>query len=150
MWSVTKRLPSEHNTTTWHDTHHGDLFPPQSRAQPAIDFLEAVLSIEGKIYCEEKSDGQPKQPHLKQPACKQAQTGTLTIPLVFEEPGGVFLLGSLLLQQRQQPLLLLSGAIHEIIPWLKGQENEEDQAFFKPIVSLGAFRSDQSWITDEL
>lgn len=79
-------------------THHGDLFPPQSRSQPAVDSLKAVLSSEGKIYCEEMSDSQPDSHAWKQPAQKQAQTETLTIPLVFEGPGGVFLLGALLLQ----------------------------------------------------
>lgn len=49
---------------------------------------------------------------------KQTLTHTLTIPLIFGEPVGVFLLGLLLLQQGQQPLLLLTGAIHEVIPWL--------------------------------
>lgn len=69
---------------------HGDLFSFQSRSQPSIDSLEAVLSSEGRIY----------------------------IPLVFKEPVGIFLLGILLLEQRQQPLLLLTRAIHEVIPRL--------------------------------
>lgn len=69
---------------------HGDLFPFQSCSQPAIDPLEAVLSSEGRIY----------------------------IPLVLEESVGIFLLGLLQLQQRQQPLLLLARAVHEVIPRL--------------------------------
>lgn len=83
---------------------YGDLFPPQSQSQSAIDSLEAVLSREGKIY----------------------------IPLVIEEPGGVFLLGALLLQQRQQPLLLLPRAVHEVIPWLY-------------VVPVGAGLSEDGW-----
>lgn len=50
------------------------------------------------------------------------QSEVLTIPLVFEEAVGVFLAGTLLLQQRQQPLLLLTGAVHEVVPWLKKQK----------------------------
>lgn len=69
---------------------HGDLFPLQRGPQPAVDSLEAFLSGEGRIY----------------------------IPWVFEEPAEGFLLGLILLQQRQQSLLLLTGAIHEVIPWL--------------------------------
>lgn len=52
--------------------------------------------------------------------------------LVFEQPAGVFLLGFLLLQQRQQPLLLLTRAIHEVIPWLY-------------VVSVGAGLSEDGW-----
>lgn len=50
---------------------------------------------------------------------KSSHSEMLTIPLVFEELVGGFLLGPLPLQQREQPLLLLTGAIHEVIPWLK-------------------------------
>ena len=49
----------------------------------------------------------------------------LTIPLVFERAAGAFLLGPLQLQQRQQLLLLLARAIHEVIPWLKEKENKK-------------------------
>lgn len=69
---------------------HGDMLPFQSCSQPAINSVEAVLSSEGRIY----------------------------IPLVLEESVGVFILGLLQLQQRQQPLLLLTRAVHEVIPRL--------------------------------
>lgn len=56
----------------------------------------------------------------------------LTIPLVFEELVGVFLLGLLQLQQREQPLLLLTRAIHEVVPRLY-------------IVSIGADFIEDGW-----
>lgn len=83
---------------------HGDLFPSESHSQPAVDSLEAVLSSESRIY----------------------------VPLVPQGPLGAFVPGLLLLQQRQQPLLLLAGAIHEVIPRLY-------------VVSVGTGFSEDGW-----
>lgn len=38
--------------------------------------------------------------------------------MVFVEAVGVFFAGVFFLQQRQEPLLLLAGAVHEVVPWL--------------------------------
>lgn len=61
----------------------------------------------------------------KGPIYRQAQMEILTIPFVLGEPVGGFFLGLLLLQQRQKPLLLLTRAVHEVIPWLREQERNK-------------------------
>lgn len=57
--------------------------------------------------------------HNKQHKQTNKQPARLTIPLVFEDLVGGFPPGLLLLQQRQQPLLLLTRAIHEVVPRLQ-------------------------------
>lgn len=103
------------------DTHQWDLFSSQSCSQPAINSLEAVLSSEGNVYCEEGDDSHSKRHSSKRPIYRQAQMEILTIPFILGL-AGVFFLGPLLLQQRQKPLLLLTRAVHEVIPWLGEQE----------------------------
>lgn len=66
-----------------------------------------------------------KTAHFKMTHLQPGTSGVLTIPLVLGEPVGVFFLGLLLLQQRQKPLLLLTRAVHEVIPWLREQERNK-------------------------
>lgn len=118
-WSVTRHLASKHiKKKTW--------VSPKGFASVS-ELLAACDRFSGSSPEHWRQDSLwrdewklAKQPHFD----KQKLSHTLTIPLVFEEPVGVFLLGLLLLQQRQQPLLLLTGAIHEVIPWLKQQNNK--------------------------
>lgn len=52
----------------------------------------------------------------------KSQLEALTILVVLVEAVGGFFAGVLFLQQRQEPLLLLAAAVHEIVPWLKEQQ----------------------------
>lgn len=68
------------------DTYQWDLFPSQSRSQPAIDSLETVLSSEGDVYCEETSGGRSKSHTGKQSGHKRRRSpflSSLGSPLPF-------------------------------------------------------------------
>lgn len=58
---------------------------------------------------------------------------TITIPPVFGEPAGALLLSPLFLQQRQKPLLLLAGTVHEIIPGLEQQKESIASSHFSAV-----------------
>ncbi len=140
------------NPSNWHDQWQNVYFASMTRRDDspwgfvsASESLAACGRFSGSspeqwrqdLLWREEWRSAKKNTQNKQPTNKH-ESETLTIPLVFEEAAGVFLLGPLLLQQRQQPLLLLTGAIHEVIPWLKEQQNEEVN-FYTNICFIGGF-----------
>lgn len=133
------------------DTHHWDLFPSQSCSQPAINSLEAVLSSEGNVYCEEWEWRSPKKPHMKTTRLQTSTNGDTHHSSRLWGAGAGWCFSSW--PPPAPAETTASPAPHRSSSWshsMAETTREEQGQFFKvTLFLLGAFRFDRAWITFE-